>query len=709
MNPLTHWPRRTSCDRHRSLRRLWMLLALSVAACLPGCGNSQEDIMMRAARRTRPKDPDPTPPAVKAVQPPPAAAAASATMNASAAPAAVAVTPTADTRLTEKAEPTQPAPSLSSLKPIADRKPAEPMPDIDRRKRALHNLEKVAKALNKYSRERGTYPPATLKSSGGIPMLSWRVAILPELGYEELYRQFNLQEPWDSEHNQQLLVLIPEEYVSPERFDTATNIQLPVAGGYLFDGKKSPRADSIEDGAENTILLLEVDDSNAVPWTKPADFSSRFKNVKTGIGNLRGDGTFAVWATGWPTLLSNQLSWEQLHNALTWESGDGQMAAAVHRPITIDEVSEASIAKDTPEDLPSTPAVETPTLVEPPMVVREAVPLQSALAAAGKRLREVYANRLRDAKNDEDLTELAKEMLDQSEAMTEDPTSAFALQIAAAKLASTAGDIETVLRAVDMRVARFDVDAYEENVSALTTFGIENVHREPKKIEGMAYLRRALTAIFSAVQVDDFDSAGSIIHHAYKLIDQPRDEPIPKSLSTLRTQLSTCRRQFESAKQALATYRVNPSDGEAAATFGRYLCFIKGDWKTGLPLLCQGGSEALRSVAVRDHRGAQTMTDQMELGDVWWELAETSRSGLYRQAARDRAAFWYRQAVASMPESLDKLHVQGRLDEAGSADKSSPLALLQSIAAQTDVDLMVSLASISDGQTRQRQTSGEPN
>lgn len=47
-----------------------------------------------------------------------------------------------------------------------------------------------------------------------------------------------------------------------------------------------------------------------------------------------------------------------------------------------------------------------------------------------------------------------------------------------------------------------------------------------------------------------------------------------------------------------------------------------------------------------------------------------------------------------MPESLDKLHVKARLDEAGDASKSSPLTLVRSLAEEINVDLKVSLASI---------------
>ena len=48
--------------------------------------------------------------------------------------------------------------------------------------------------------------------AGGIgvtPLLSWRVAILPFIGEQNLYNRFRLDQPWDSPHNIALLPLMP--------------------------------------------------------------------------------------------------------------------------------------------------------------------------------------------------------------------------------------------------------------------------------------------------------------------------------------------------------------------------------------------------------------------------------------------------------------------------------------------------------------------
>ena len=64
-------------------------------------------------------------------------------------------------------------------------------------------------------------------------MLSWRVELLPFLGYEELYNHFDQNAAWNSPQNKRLLEYIPPEFQSAERFDDRTNYLLSV-GEYII-------------------------------------------------------------------------------------------------------------------------------------------------------------------------------------------------------------------------------------------------------------------------------------------------------------------------------------------------------------------------------------------------------------------------------------------------------------------------------------------
>src|SRR5687768_11208075 len=66
-------------------------------------------------------------------------------------------------------------------------------------------LGDIAIAVIDYESEKQELPLRALKTADGAPGLSWRVAILPMLGEEPLYKEFHLDEPWDSPHNKPLV------------------------------------------------------------------------------------------------------------------------------------------------------------------------------------------------------------------------------------------------------------------------------------------------------------------------------------------------------------------------------------------------------------------------------------------------------------------------------------------------------------------------
>lgn len=144
------------------------------------------------------------------------------------------------------------------------------------------NLQKMGDAMAKYEETHGHLPSyAIFDKHSAKPLLSWRVTILPHLGEDELFSQFHLNEPWDSQHNKQLIMKMPVCYQSPWSSNAAKSEGLchyqvfvgnekdsfhPI---FLDDPKHLPRTSEIPDGSANTILLAEA--LEPVPWTKPAD------------------------------------------------------------------------------------------------------------------------------------------------------------------------------------------------------------------------------------------------------------------------------------------------------------------------------------------------------------------------------------------------------------------------------------------------------
>jgi hypothetical protein len=132
------------------------------------------------------------------------------------------------------------------------------------------NMIAIAQALNAYAVRHGSYPTPIVKDSNGMPLYSWRVLILPFLGYEKLYNRFQLDQPFDSPANLSLAMEMPGVFASG--FSGAgsfhqTNYALLVGAGTLFPptGPLSPA-----DAEDPTILVVETTDGMC-SWIEPMD------------------------------------------------------------------------------------------------------------------------------------------------------------------------------------------------------------------------------------------------------------------------------------------------------------------------------------------------------------------------------------------------------------------------------------------------------
>jgi hypothetical protein len=137
------------------------------------------------------------------------------------------------------------------------------------------NLKSIALAFHHYLDATGTFPAHAIYSKAGKPLLSWRVAILPYVEQGQLYNQFKLDEPWDSEHNKTLIARIPAVYRSPkirDRRPGLTTYLVPINKDFVFTGKaKGVQIKDIEDGTSNTVVVVDAADESGVIWTKPDD------------------------------------------------------------------------------------------------------------------------------------------------------------------------------------------------------------------------------------------------------------------------------------------------------------------------------------------------------------------------------------------------------------------------------------------------------
>jgi hypothetical protein len=208
-------------------------------------------------------------------------------------------------------------------------------------KKSARNLQQIGLAMHNYHDAKKRLPPAaTHDGQNGKSLLSWRVAILPYLEdkpaalappgtprafqYESLYKQFKLDEPWDSEHNKKLLPKMPAVYKSPAAKGETDKTYYQVLTGpdtiFAFMGNRGTPLQAITDGTSNTILAVEA--GEAVPWTKPADVAYDAKKPLPKFGGISKAGFNILMCDGSTRLVRPGFNERIFRDAITPRGGE---------------------------------------------------------------------------------------------------------------------------------------------------------------------------------------------------------------------------------------------------------------------------------------------------------------------------------------------------------------------------------------------------
>jgi Sigma-70, region 4/Protein of unknown function (DUF1559) len=192
------------------------------------------------------------------------------------------------------------AAASSAQDPNAQQEKSRPKAGKKERDHSINNLKMIALAMHNFaSRTDDTrFAPAAIRKDGK-PLLSWRVALLPDLGQRALYDRFHLDEPWNSPHNKTLLNQMPDVYAPVVRTDEprgSTYYQVFTGPGALFEDELGPKLLDVKDGTSNTMMVVEA--GSPVPWTKPEDISYDKEKPLPKLGRQFDDGFHASFADG---------------------------------------------------------------------------------------------------------------------------------------------------------------------------------------------------------------------------------------------------------------------------------------------------------------------------------------------------------------------------------------------------------------------------
>jgi hypothetical protein len=565
---------------------------------------------------------------------------------------------------------------------VSNEKPALPLTEVERRAVSIANLEKIGQALIAFAANNRGKLPAQASSTDGEAFLSWRVLILPELGYPELRQRFR-HERWDSPHNKVLLDYIPPEYQSPERFDVKTNY-LGISGpGAIFPDLEGLNLAEIKDGADNVLAVVEVDDKYAQEWTRPADHIPLLAMPGDKLAGLRGEGAFGAMASGRIVLLPRELPPSRLAALFTVSGGEPIGAATFLQPPTPEPPPPmlATIADDpaaanqpTPSEATTDnrePTADSGTATAAPLLLagslpyvpdpaKEPVPHEESLAKARELLKELYGEDFQKARKPEEQQQFLKKLLADAPNVEQNPADYHELVRIARDLAAMLGDVSQALAACDLLEQRFQVDSLSMRIKVLDSL---SKHWKEGKSAKPA-LKEAQRIQRDAFDIDRFEVA--LLAHEVVLSFARIDDQKPVELKKIQDEgeeLETAKRLYIAAERGLATLQQNINDAAANEAVGRYLCLVKNRWEAGLPYMIRADDIRLRGIASHELSTNRSLEDTLSLADQYWELAarfkQPQRRGLHL-----RAIYCYGTVASRLATSLEKIKIQRRIDEA---------------------------------------------
>jgi hypothetical protein len=280
--------------------------------------------------------------------------------------------------------------------------------------------------------------------------------------------------------------------------------------------------------------------------------------------------------------------------------------------------------------------------------VRAPVPADADLARAETKLWEKHkAERDRAQADPAAGLPLAERLCDEARAPGSDGAARYVRLRAARDLAARAGDLVVALEAAEEMARSFVLDPWLVKVEAVGA-AVAGV-RTPDSARSVVEI--GLRLVDQAVDEDHYDPAARLARLAEQAARRSRDLPLVLSVQKYQRGVKAAGEQHQRLRPFLDRLQKEPEDPDANRAVGRYLALLKGQWERGLFLLAQGNDAALRLLAQRDLAHPDSAAEQVELGDAWWQQASREKDQA-RLHLRQRAAFWYEQALAGADELL---------------------------------------------------------
>lgn len=297
---------------------------------------------------------------------------------------------------------------------------------------------------------------------------------------------------------------------------------------------------------------------------------------------------------------------------------------------------------------------------------------------------------------------------------TENPARTFALLMTAEREAIQAQLYRDAIDCLRLRAETFDVDELPDRIDLLRDASERAVGPSADVFD------LVVESAVEAVRAERFDVAIKAAHLAEGLAEAiemaarqqvmiaqsaatgPRDR-LPRNLAAaasalppgmsdladaerrvaiakhLRNRIYESKRLRARYVQACERLSESPHDKSASEIVGKYLCFVKQDWRGGIPALASGRSTALGELASRELAlAADDSSDPkpaFEVAGEWWTFAERGvRSSSLppgsSEMIRSHAAEIYERVLGRLTDPVDAALAENRMVAAKASPRS---------------------------------------
>lgn len=525
-----------------------------------------------------------------------------------------------------------------------------------RSKAVLHIL---GQALAQQIADNQTIPAASPTDKSGRQLLSWRVHLLPYLGYTDLYNKFKLDEPWDSPHNIKLSGEKPYAFMTPETPDDRTNFVFMTGPTCAANDRRANPVSSLSPrGLHNSVVVVEVaDPAHRVVWTKPDDLA--FDPL---------DPAMAI--TGWPDSRFLAITGDGVVHEFPVISNDHlNRLFIVSNPISLGE-----IATSTPQKLGTTNGTNSPvetsmTSTEPGAALSRndldpnklPLPSRVEIDSATLELRRLFQNEARAADQDKKKEEIATKLLQHAEYLKNDPAKQCAALQIAYRFAILAKNPVLLKDAFDKLQETFQVDSFSSDLYTVR-FGAENLQKIPAH-ELPEFREVAKSVLERAEQENNYEAMNELIQIGTRFAASQNDQKVIAELDQLKERIKASRKDYDAIQARFLSLEVPSLDEAGNLMVGKFWCVHRNDWEKGFPFLLRSNDDRFEYLAETELTAPIDPRVQFKIAEGWWEIGISSPPGAERNKFLGRAAQWFKLANANMTDSIEKVTSQQRLQE----------------------------------------------